>query len=69
VWIDAIHSKFRGKARAIGIQEEKPLRVLHRMRRAFHARIDPDAAARIAGADEMRVAIPNLGGPGRWSAR
>jgi hypothetical protein len=46
---------------AATIEEEKAPRVKSGIQHALHARIDVDAAAGIAGADEMRVAIPDLG--------
>src|SRR5882672_1355165 len=45
---------------AAGIEEEKPPRVLPGVQQAFHLRVHDDAAARVAGADEMRVAVPDL---------
>jgi hypothetical protein len=48
--------------RAARIEEEEPPRVLARVQQALHARVDHDAAARIARADEVRVAVPDAGG-------
>jgi hypothetical protein len=47
---------------AAGIQEEKAPRVLARVEQAFGARIDKDAAAGIAAADEVRMRVPDLRG-------
>jgi hypothetical protein len=46
---------------AAGVEEEQPLGELHRMHHRFQRRVEPDAAARIAGADEVRMAVPDLG--------
>jgi len=46
--------------RAAGVEEEQPPRVLAGIEEAFHARIEGDAAARIAVADEVNVRVPDL---------
>jgi hypothetical protein len=55
--------------RASRIQQEEPPRVLGRVEQAVHARVDHDAAARIAGAGQVRMRVPQLRGvdpvPGR----
>src|SRR5687768_10853637 len=45
---------------AARIQEEKAPRVLPGIEHALRARVHEDAAARVAGADEMRMAVPDL---------
>jgi hypothetical protein len=47
--------------RAAGIEEEKAPRVLAGVEHALHLRVHVHAAAAVAGADEVRVAVPNLG--------
>ena len=47
--------------RASSIEEEKTPRIERRVKQALHTRIDVDARTRIPGAEEMRVAVPDLG--------
>jgi hypothetical protein len=48
--------------RAPGVEEKKAPRVFGGAEQALHARIDEHTAAGIAGADQMRVRIPDLRG-------
>jgi len=47
---------------ATRVEEEQAPRVLPGIQQAVGARIDVDAAARVTGADEVRVAVPDLRG-------
>src|SRR5205823_12629064 len=49
-------------ARTSRIEKELALQVEHRMQQAVHARVDVDAGAGVARADEMHVAVPALRG-------
>jgi hypothetical protein len=50
----------RRVVRTAGVEEEQAACVLARAEQAFALGIDVDAAARVAGADEVRVAVPQL---------
>jgi hypothetical protein len=50
---------------ATGVHEEQAARVLPGVQQAFGLRVDVDAAAGVAGADQVRVAVPD---PGRVDA-
>jgi hypothetical protein len=45
---------------AAGVEEKEAPRVVARIEEAFGARVDVDAASRIAGADQVRMAVPDL---------
>ena len=45
---------------AAGIEIEQALRILQRVEETLHLRIHLDAAARVAGADQMHVAVEEL---------
>jgi hypothetical protein len=47
---------------AAGVEEEQPPGVLPGIEQAVGARVDEDAAAGVAGADQVRVAVPDPGG-------
>jgi hypothetical protein len=45
---------------AAGVEEEQPSRVLAGVEQALGARVDVDAARRVAGTDQVRVAVPDV---------
>jgi hypothetical protein len=45
---------------AAGVEKEQPPCVLARIKKALRAGIDVDAARRVAGADQVRVAVPDV---------
>jgi hypothetical protein len=46
---------------AAGVEKEQAARVLPRIEQALGLRVDVDTAAGVAGADQVRVAVPDLG--------